>query len=116
MTLIAVLEQKINTFSFSSPRPGHKPDRFGELGDGDPLSERLVAGQASGEGGHAASPSLPEPLAAAQDRHGREDEKDGRAAAVCHQGAEEQEGGGESGQCDNNQNKVTGSIPAVCRK
>lgn len=78
--------------------PGHQPDRPGELGDGAPLGERLLVGEASGEGGHVAPPALPLPLAAAQHRHGREDEEDGGAAAVRHQGDEEQEGRGEPGQ------------------
>lgn len=76
---------------------GHQPDRPGELGDGHPLCQCLSAGEASGEGGYTASLTLSDPLAAAQDRHGRKDEEDGRAAAVCHQGAEEQEGRGEPG-------------------
>lgn len=92
--------ETVNTNKHTNPRSGHQPDGPGELGDGDPLGERLAAGEASGEGGYASTPPLPEPLAAAQDRHGRKDEEDGRAAAVRHQGAEEQEGRAEPGQCD----------------
>lgn len=58
------------------------PDRTGELDYGDPLCMRRCSGSAASQGGYSASAANRDPQARAEDRHGREDEEDGRHAAV----------------------------------
>lgn len=77
---------------------GQQPNRPRELGDGHPFSQRLAAGQAPGEGGHGAPAAQPGPRPAAEDRHGREDEEDGRAAAHGGQQPQESQGDREPGE------------------
>jgi len=79
---------------------GQQPDWPGKLGDSHPLCQCLAAGQAPGEGGYGASAAEPGPWPAAKDRHGREDEEDGWAAADRSQRPQKPQGYWESGEDD----------------
>ena len=60
--------------------------------------------EAPPQGGHAAAAEVGDQKAGAEDRHGREDEEDGRDAAVFRHGLKEKEDHPGSGNC-----------PPVCR-
>lgn len=77
---------------------GEQPDRPGELGDGDALGLCLPVRQAPRQGGHCAPPAEPDPRPPAEDRHGRQDEEDGRAAAVHRQRPQEPQSHREPGR------------------
>lgn len=84
--------------SLLSSLAGQQPDRPRELGDGHPLRQCLLAGQAPGEGGHGAPAAEPGPRPPAEDRHGWEDEEDGRVAADSGQQPQEPQGHREPGE------------------
>lgn len=80
-----------------------RPDRTGELDHGDPLRLCRSFGSAAPQGGYSATVTNRDPQTGAEDWHGREDEKDGRYAAVnCHRYQEEEDhtgAGMEQGYC-----------------
>ena len=80
------------------PPSGQQPAGPGELGDGPPLGQRLALRQAPREGGHGAAAEEPDARPAAEDRHGQQDEENGRAAAIRRQRPQEQEGHREPGE------------------
>lgn len=59
-----------------------RSNRAGELDHGDPLGVRCGPGSAAPQGRHGEAAPDRNPKAGAEDRHGREDEEDGRHAAV----------------------------------
>lgn len=63
----------------------------GELDHGDPLGLRRRSGSAAPQGRHRAPAANRNPQAGAEDRHGREDEEDGRHAAVHGHRRQEEE-------------------------
>lgn len=72
-----------------------RSNRAGELDHGDPLSVRRRSGAAAPQGGHGATAADRNPQVGAEDRHGREDEEDGRHAAVhSHRWQEEEDHSG----------------------
>lgn len=63
----------------------------GELDHGDSLGLRRRSGPAAPQGRHRAAAADRNPQAGAEDRHGREDEEDGRHAAVHGHRRQEEE-------------------------
>lgn len=91
----------------SRPRPAladHQPDGAGELDHRHPLRLRGRCRETPPQG-HAAAAEVGDQKAGAEDRHGREDEEDGRDAAVFRHGLKEKEDHPGSGNC-----------PPVCRR
>lgn len=80
-----------------------RSNRAGELDHGDPLSVRRSSGSAASQGRHGAAAANRNPQVGAEDRHGREDEEDGRhAAGHSHRRQEEEDHSGagkKPGQC-----------------
>lgn len=69
-------------FTFSPLLSDIRPDRTGELDHGDPLRMCRCSCSAASQGGYGATAANRDPQAGAEDRHGREDEEDGRHATV----------------------------------
>lgn len=93
-----------------------RSNRAGELDHGDPLSLRRSSGSAAPQGRHGATAANRNPQAGAEDRHGREDEEDGRHAAVHgHRWQEEEDHSGAGmtrGQCIQCTGEHTGETEA----
>lgn len=91
-------------------------NRAGELDHGDPLGVRRSSGSAAPQGRHGAPAANRNPQVGAEDRHGREDEEDGRHAAVHgHRRQEEEDHSGagrKQGQCIRCTGKGTGETQA----
>lgn len=92
-SLIYSLEISPVIFPFSPPLLSDvRPDRAGELDHCNSLRMCRGAGSPAPQGGHSATAANRDPQAGAEDRHGREDEEDGRHAAVyCHWHQEEED-------------------------
>lgn len=93
-----------------SSRPGppladHQPDGAGELDHRHPLRLRGRCRETPPQGGHPAAAEVGDQKAGAEDRHGREDEEDGRDAAVFRHRLKEKEDHPGSGNC-----------PPMCRR
>lgn len=69
----------------------HQPDGAGELDHRHPLRLLRRRGAAPPQGGHATPAQVGDQEAGAEDRHGREDEEDGRDAALLRHRLQEEE-------------------------
>lgn len=91
-------------------------NRAGELDHSNPLGVRHSSGSAASQGRHGATAANRNPQAGAEDRHGREDEEDGRHAAVHgHRRQEEEDHSGtgmKRGQCSQCTGEYTGETEA----
>lgn len=94
-------------FPFSPFLSDVRTDGTGELDHSNPLRLCCSFGSAAPQGGYSATVANRGPQAGTEDRHGREDEEDGRHAAVyCHRYQEEEDhtgAGMEQGYCRPNE-------------
>lgn len=76
-----------------------QPDRAGKLDHSHPLSMCHYCRPPASQRGHCSATSRRDQEARAEDRHGREDEEDGRHAAVCCHWHQEEEDDPGSSRC-----------------
>lgn len=70
---------------------GHEPDRSGKLGHCHTFGMRIPVCKEAWQRGHSSATEEPDQKPCSKDRHGQQDEKDGRVTAVCGERPKEQE-------------------------
>ena len=81
------------------PLTDHQPDGAGELDHRHPLCLRGCCGKTPPQRGHAPAAEVGDQKTGTEDWHGREDEENGRDAAVFRHGFKEEENYIRSGNC-----------------
>lgn len=79
-------------FVFTLLSLGHQPDRSGELDHCHTFGVRIPFCKEAWQRGHGPAPEEPDQEPRSEDRHGQQNEEDGRVTAVRGQRPEEQEG------------------------